>query len=114
MNNSRRSFLSSTGSFALGFMGLKTLSLSGKQEANHLGYGKLVKDEKGILDLPPNFRYRIIGKVGDQMSDGFFLPDKPDGMATFQSSKANEVILIRNHEINPGHLLKMVLSGTRI
>ena len=102
MNNSRRSFLSSTGSFALGFMGLKTLSLSGKQESNHLGYGKLVKDEKGILDLPPNFRYRIIGKVGDQMSDGFFLPDKPDGMATFQSSKANEVILIRNHEINPG------------
>jgi len=102
MNNSRRSFLSSTGSFALGFMGLKTLSLSGKHESNHLGYGKLVKDEKGILDLPPDFRYRIIGKVGDQMSDGFFLPDKPDGMATFQSSKANEVILIRNHEINPG------------
>ena len=36
------------------------------------------------------------------MSDGFFLPDKPDGMATFPSSKANEMILVRNHEINPG------------
>ena len=34
------------------------------------------------------------------MSDGFFLPDKPDGMATFPSSKANEMILVRNHEIN--------------
>ena len=36
------------------------------------------------------------------MSDGFFLPDKQDGMAAFPSSKANEVILVRNHEINPG------------
>lgn len=36
------------------------------------------------------------------MSDGFFIPDKPDGMATFQSSMARVVILIINHEINPG------------
>ena len=114
MNNSRRSFLSSTGSFALGLMGLKTLSLSGKQESNHLGYGKLVKDEKGILDLPPNFRYRIIGKVGDQMSDGFFLPDKPDGMATsiLQSKRSNSLFEIMR--LIQAHRLKMVLSGTRI
>ena len=31
-----------------------------------------------------------------------FLPDKPDGMTTFASSKANEIIIVRNHEINPG------------
>ena len=31
-----------------------------------------------------------------------FLPDKPDGMTTFPSSKANEIIIVRNHEINPG------------
>ena len=30
----------------------------------------------------------------------FFL-EKPDGMATFSSSKRNEVVIVRNHEINP-------------
>ena len=83
-------------------MGLKTLSLSGKDSLSHPGYGQLIKDKNKILDLPKGFSYKIIGKTGDQMSDGFFLPDKPDGMATFPSSKANEMILVRNHEINPG------------
>ena len=83
-------------------MGLKTLSLLGKDSLSHPGYGQLIKDKNKILDLPKGFSYKIIGKTGDQMSDGFFLPDKPDGMATFPSSKANEMILVRNHEINPG------------
>ena len=102
MNFSRRTFLQSTHSFALGLMGLKALSLSGKANQSHPGYGKLIKDENKILDLPNGFKYKIIGKTGDPMSDGFFLPDKPDGMAAFPSSKVNEVILVRNHEINPG------------
>ena len=102
MNSSRRTFLRTTQSFAIGMIGLKTLSLSGKVSQAHPGYGKLIKDKKQILDLPKGFSYKIIGKTGDQMSDGFFLPDKPDGMATFPSSKANEMILVRNHEINPG------------
>ncbi len=83
-------------------MGLKTLSLLGKDSLSHPGYGQLIKDKNKILDLPKGFSYKIIGKTGNQMSDGFFLPDKPDGMATFPSSKANEMILVRNHEINPG------------
>ena len=58
-------------------------------------------DKNKILDLPKGFSCKIIG-TGDQMSDGFYLPDKPDGMATFPSSKANEMILVSNHEINPG------------
>ena len=34
------------------------------------------------------------------MNDGFFLPDKPDGMAAF-GNISDEVVVIRNHEINP-------------
>ena len=101
MIHSRRTFIRSTQSFALGLLGLQTLSLIGKTTQTHPGYGKLIKDAKRILDLPKGFSYKIIGRTGDQMTDGFFLPDKPDGMATFPSSNANEVILIRNHEINP-------------
>lgn len=102
MNSSRRNFLRTTQSFAIGMIGLKTLSLSGKVSKAHPGYGKLIEDKNKILDLPKGFSYKVIGKTGDQMSDGFILPDKPDGMATFQSSRASEMILVRNHEINPG------------
>ena len=65
--------------------GLKTLSLLGKDSLSHPGYGQLIKDKNKILDLPKGFSYKIIGKTGDQMWDGFFLPDKTDGMATFPS-----------------------------
>jgi len=99
---SRRTFIASTSYYTIGFLGLQKLSLSGKQENKHAGYGPLLKDEKGVIDLPRNFNYQIISKKGDLMSDGFVVPDKPDGMATFPASKPNEVIIIRNHEINPG------------
>ena len=101
MTFSRRSFINATSAFSLGMLGLQTLSLNGRQASRHLGYGKLIKDVAGILDLPADFNYKIIGRRGDKMSDGFFLPDKPDGMATFHGSCKEEVILVRNHEINP-------------
>ena len=101
MISSRRTFLRNTQSFALGLLGLKALCLSGKSGQPHPGYGVLIKDPAKILDLPNGFTYKIIGRTGDQMSDGFFLPGKPDGMATFSSSKRNEVVIVRNHEINP-------------
>lgn len=67
------------------------------------GYGPLVKDPEGILNLPEGFRYRIISRKGDKMDDGLLLPGAPDGMAAFRGSKGN-VIVVRNHELSPDRL----------
>ncbi len=69
------------------------------QSERGYGYGELVKDITGILDLPRGFRYSIVSRVGDEMDDGFYVPGKPDGMAAFPTSVANRMILVRNHEI---------------
>ena len=62
MHYSRCTFLRTTQSFAIGVMGLKTLSLSGKASLSHPGYGQLIKDKNKILDLPKGFYYKIIEK----------------------------------------------------
>ena len=102
--NNRRTFLKSAGIVSLGFIGLNQyLHGNGlmREAANNAGYGPLLKDPKGVLNLPNGFSYKIIFRQGDPMSDGFFGPDKPDGMATFKG-KRGRTILIRNHETNPG------------
>ena len=66
-----------------------------------------------MLDLPKNFDYKIIGKTGDLMSDELLLPGKPDGMATFPATNPEEVILVRNHEIDPGASSKEGPFGKR-
>jgi secreted PhoX family phosphatase len=65
-------------------------------------YGPLVKDPAGVFDLPEGFTYKVISQTGDLMSDGLLVPDRPDGMATFEGSRGR-VILIRNHELMPSH-----------
>jgi hypothetical protein len=59
----------------------------------------LVEDPHRIIDLPAGFTYRVIGKRGDAMSDGFFLPGQPDAMAAFQGPDADTTIIVRNHEL---------------
>ena len=54
-----------------------------------------------MLDLPKGFTYKIISKKGDKMSDGFYVPGRADGMATFKIDD-HRMILIRNHEISDG------------
>ncbi len=105
--HSRRRFLKNAGIATVGFAGLQTFLASCtsngviKTKPNAFEkYGPLKKDPNGIINLPKGFKYRIIAKTGDKMSDGFFHPDKPDGMATFQGSNG-KVILIRNHELMP-------------
>lgn len=61
------------------------------------GYGPLVKDPNGILDLPKGFQYRIISRTGDKMPNGDLVPALPDGMAAFKGEK-NTTIIVRNHE----------------
>jgi secreted PhoX family phosphatase len=107
MNNlSRLEFLKTATAFSLGFSGLQTvLELSGENTINPLKvtnkYGPLLRDPEGILDLPSGFRYKIISRVGDQMTDGFFVPGLPDGMAAFPGGE-DQVIVIRNHELSEG------------
>jgi len=66
------------------------------------GFGELVSDPNGMLDLPRGFSYRILQQRGQSMSDGVRLPGKMDGMACFDGPN-DTYILLRNHELNSGH-----------
>jgi secreted PhoX family phosphatase len=66
------------------------------------GYGALLPDPEGFLDLPPGFAYRVISRLGDQMDDGGTVPDKADGMGCFDLG-GGEIALVRNHELSPQH-----------
>lgn len=59
------------------------------------GYGPLV--DKGELFLPKAFKFKVISREGDPMTDGSPTPSSFDGMAAFKGGKGNTV-LIRNHE----------------
>ncbi|MET3698331.1 hypothetical protein SAMN05877753_108184 [Bacillus oleivorans] len=104
----RRDFLKvggmSTVALALGATGVYSISGAAKgfaAEPNPTsgfgGYGPLVKDPNGILDLPQGFHYRIISRTGDKMSNGDLVPAMLDGMAAYKGEK-NTTILVRNHE----------------
>ena len=47
------------------------------------GFGPLVPDPKGLVDLPAGFSYHSISKFGETMDDGLLVPGKHDGMAAF-------------------------------
>ncbi len=100
---SRRTFIKLGSIATLGFMGLNQWIQSPLHAAprrDAAGYGPLVKDPKGILNLPEGFQYRIISRKGDRMDDGLLLPGLPDGMAAFPGKKGR-VIVVRNHENSP-------------
>lgn len=59
----------------------------------------LVKDPRGLCDLPQGFNYTVISKYGETMSDGHTVPDYHDGMGCFEGP-AGSTILVRNHEIS--------------
>jgi uncharacterized protein len=61
--------------------------------------GPLVPDPARILDLPAGFRYTVLQRETDAMSDGFKVPARPDGMACF-AGPDDTLILMRNHEID--------------
>jgi secreted PhoX family phosphatase len=64
------------------------------------GYGALLPDPAGFLDLPEGFSYRILSRHGDTMDDGGTVPDKADGMGCFDLG-GGEIALVRNHELGP-------------
>lgn len=71
------------------------------------GYGAMLPDPNGLLDLPKGFSYRVISRLGDAMADGGTVPDRADGMGCFDLGKDEfgngEIALVRNHELQPQH-----------
>lgn len=90
---------------ALGFSGLHLFSNCTGQSSNTPApvsdaFGPLLEDPDGLFHLPEGFSYKIISRFRDVMDDGFYVPHRPDGMATFPGPDGL-TILIRNHEVNP-------------
>ena len=94
----RRHFLKNAGALALGFAGLRQLMACGKKEST-AGFGPLLSDPDKIFDLPKGFSYQIISRSGQQMNDGFIVPQRCDAMATFPGPEGMTMI-VRNHEVN--------------
>src|SRR5687768_9087647 len=81
----RRHFLKTAAAFSLGFVGLHKLAASQTVRSSSVvdRFGPLIADPKAVLDLPKGFDYRVVARAGDAMTDGFFVPGRQDGMATF-------------------------------
>jgi uncharacterized protein len=62
------------------------------------GYGALVPDPAGLLDLPRGFEYRVFSREGDAMNGGV-VPGSHDGMGAF-GAPLGGTWLVRNHEID--------------
>jgi len=67
------------------------------------GYGEVVSDPGGVIDLLPRFRYRIISEEGSTLSSGAPVPGDHDGMAAF-NGRDDTTVLVRNHELRPSDL----------
>jgi len=79
--------------------------------APRAGFGPLLADPEGLLDLPLGFQYRalsmsILGRSDDlrfngRLDNGDPVPARHDGMAAFPGP-GGVTILVRNHELDPG------------
>jgi hypothetical protein len=105
MTLSRRKFLTiaTTGgtSFVLAsqFKNFYLRSARG-QSIQTKGFGELIPDPQGILDLPKGFQYKILSRLDNKMTDGTKVPNNADGMAVFRGERG-KIVLIRNHELKP-------------
>ncbi|MFD6418833.1 alkaline phosphatase PhoX [Streptomyces sp. NPDC060194] len=62
------------------------------------GYGPLVPDPRGLLDLPRGFHYTVLSREGEPLRSGEGpVPTNFDGMAAF-AGRQGRVHLVRNHE----------------
>lgn len=103
MSLSRRAFIASAAT-SLAFAGFSARAQDEALPDAYLneveGYGPLLPDPKGLLDLPSGFSYRVISQAGESMSDGLLVPGAFDGMGCFDAG-AGRVALVRNHELGP-------------
>ncbi|MFR9673209.1 alkaline phosphatase PhoX [Streptomyces sp. TR02-1] len=108
MSASRRELLARSGALGLGIAFAGSVSevfAGGASAAGHPGrggYGPLVPDPDGLLDLPRGFRYTVLSREGDQLRSGEGpVPGNHDGMAAFAGSRGS-TWLVRNHENRMG------------
>jgi secreted PhoX family phosphatase len=101
MQVSRRRFLKTAAAVSIGFSGLHRHVAWADTAKAKGGFGALVPDPQGILDLPKGFSYRVLSRTGDEMDDGLLLPGAPDAMATFAGPEGR-TLLVRNHELTAG------------
>jgi secreted PhoX family phosphatase len=113
MTITRRDFLRSSAAVTLGYAGLRVLlaggaggraAWAGEPDALARGYGPLVRDPAGLLELPEGFSYRVLSRWGETMDDGLLVPGLHDGMACFPGPPGapdSAVTLMRNHEVGP-------------
>lgn len=76
------------------------------------GYGPLVPDPAGLLDLPRGFHYRALSTArlghdddplfSGRLSNDDLVPPLHDGMGAFAGPNG-VTVLVRNHELNPDH-----------
>jgi len=81
----RRPFLRSTG-VAFGALiasGCRARTQAAVGTETGFAYGPLVDDPEEFLDLPRDFRNRVLSRLGDPMDDGLTVPDKADGQWLF-------------------------------
>lgn len=76
-------------------------ALAGPARADSSPLGELRPDPNRILDLPPEFSYRIVSRAGDLMADGLRVPQAHDGMGAF-AGRNGRIILVCNHELEHG------------
>ncbi|MFK8849888.1 alkaline phosphatase PhoX [Streptomyces sp. Ac-502] len=103
MSATRRQVLARTGALgvSIAFAGSIPELFAGTataQSAGRHGYGPLIPDPAGLLDLPKGFRYRVLSREGDPLPSGEGrIPGNHDGMAAFPG-RDGRVHLVRNHE----------------
>lgn len=110
MKLSRRRFSVLATSFAfMGLMRHQAFANSGGS-GKVAGYGDLIPDSAGLIDLPKGFSYRVISSFGDKMTDGFQVPDRADGMGCLPLDD-RRVALVRNHELKKSHVKDGALAA---
>jgi uncharacterized protein len=70
----------------------------GRSGSAFKGYGSLIADRNGLLNLPRGFSYRAFSREGDAMSSGGIVPAAHDGMGAFSAGPWG-TWLVRNHEV---------------
>lgn len=99
---SRRRFNQGAVAMALAGLSRHLYAASNSSLASQsVGYGKLVDDPNGLLDLPHGFSYHVISERDRIMADGLPVPDCADGMGCLPIDN-DRVALIRNHENSSG------------
>lgn len=115
MPTTRRQALARTGAVgaAVAFSGALSELFAGTATAQatggSAGYGPLIPDPEGLLDLPRGFHYKVLSREGDPLRSGEGkVPSNHDGMAAFRASPTSRghgnghgkghTWLVRNHE----------------